>query len=404
MSKVLFIFLSFFIILNVAEARVYTGLEVFLSKYKYLVKGKRVGLVTNQTGVNAKLESTIDLFYKDKDINLVALFAPEHGVRGEVYAGKSVSRVKDQITGLPVYSLYAGGDHKPSKAALSKIDVLVYDIQDVGNRAYTFIWHLAKCMEAAKENNISVIVLDRPNPYGANVVDGPMMEDKFRSFIGLYNIPRVYGMTVGELALYLNTEEKIRCKLGVIPMYGYRRGMYWEMTGLPWVPTSPNIPTPQAAYSYSATGTLGETSQFNIGIGYTLPFQCVAAPWISAVTTSKYLNKLGLPGVVFRPIYYTPFYGKYKGQVVSGFQIHVINPATFRPALTELSILVHFQRYYKGNFKWEDNRKMRFDKAMGNETTRLWIQGGQSINKIYSKWRDDITIFKLKRKRYLLYK
>ena len=386
-----------------ASARVYTGLEVFLHNYTYLVKGKRVGLITNQTGIDANFNSTIDLLNHNPNVNLVALFAPEHGVRGNVRAGVDFSGNVDFKTKLPIYSLYGGGDHKPSKGALSKIDILIYDIQDVGSRAYTYIWHLAKCMEAARENNKEVLVLDRPDPFGGTVVDGPVLQNKYRSFIGLYPIPRVYGMTVGELAKYLNTEGKIFCKLGVIPMRGFRRGMSWEQTGLPWVPTSPHIPSPNSAYTFAATGIIGETGQFNTGVGYTLPFQCVAAPWISADVTSRKLNSLRLPGVKFRPIHYKPFYGKYKGQAINGVQIHVTNPAIFKPATTEVALLCHFQRYYK-HFKWDTSKYPTFDKAMGNDIVRLQIQSGTSLYKIVQDWQRELYEFKRKRAKYLIYK
>ncbi len=250
-----------------SEARVYTGLEVFLSKYTSLVQGKKVGLVTNQTGVNANRVSTVNLFYKNPDIKLVALFAPEHGIRGNLKAGETVPGGRDPLTGLPVYTLYGANGHRPTREQLAQIDVMVFDIQDVGSRTYTYIWHLAECMSACAENGKTIIVLDRPNPYGAYTVDGPCVDPELKSFIGLYSIPRVYGMTVGELAVYLNTEEKIRSKLYVVPMMNYRRGMSWAQTGLPWVPPSPNIPTPESAYAYASTGTLGETGGINIGIG-----------------------------------------------------------------------------------------------------------------------------------------
>jgi len=404
--KVLILILSAAVLCSfsqTAHARVYTGLELFLKNYTHLVRGKRVGLITNQTGVNTELESTIDLLHKDRRVNLVALFAPEHGVRGDVRAGIEFSGGVDRKTKLPVYSLYGGGNHKPSRGALGKVDILIYDIQDVGSRAYTYIWHLAKCMEAARENGKEVLVLDRPDPFGGTVVDGPVTQDKYRSFIGLYPVPRVYGMTVGELAKYLNSEEKIYCKLGIVPMHGYRRGMSWKQTGLPWVPTSPHIPDPNSAYAFAATGIIGETGLFNTGVGYTLPFQCVAAPWISAGVTTRKLNSLGLPGVKFRPIYYKPFYGKYKEQAISGVQLHITNPAMFRPATTEVALLCHFKRYYK-EFKWNSSKNASFDKAMGNEYVRLQIQSGKSFKQITRDWDKELHVFRINRAKHLIYK
>jgi uncharacterized protein YbbC (DUF1343 family) len=391
---------------HTAVARVYSGLELFLAKHTNLVKGKRVGLLTNPTGVDANLQSTADLLKRNPDVNLVALFAPEHGIRGDHKAGDTVSGSVDAKTGLPVYSLYGRNGHKPSKEALSKIDVLIYDIQDVGSRAYTYIWHLAECMKAAALANKTIIVLDRPDVFGGMVVDGPVTEKKHLSFIGLYPIPRVYGMTVGELARYLNHEEEIGCSLKIVPMLNYRRGTPWKRTGLPWVPTSPHVPTPDAACCFAATGTLGETGVLNIGIGYTIPFQAVAAPWIDAERTTAALNALKLPGVRFRPIHYKPFYGAYAKQMVHGVQIHVIDPARFLPATTETAILCHLQKHYPGpgRFHWRSDKTATFDKAMGTDTVRRRVAAGWSYQAIVKAWRRDLLIFKAKRAKYLIYR
>ncbi len=386
------------------SARVYTGLEVFLARHTSIVKNKRVGLVTNPTGVNARLQATVDLFKADKRINLVALFAPEHGIRGNIAAGENVAGGRDPKTKLPVYTLYGPNGHKPSRAALGKVDVLVYDIQDVGSRAYTYIWHMAECMKAAAQAGKTIVVLDRPNPLGANVVDGPVTERKYLSFIGLYPIPRVYGMTVGELAGYLNKEEKINCHLYIVPMINYKRGMSWEQTGLPWVPTSPHIPTPESACCFAATGTIGEVGGFNIGIGYTLPFETVAAPWINAELSTAKLNALKLPGVRFRPIFYTPKYAAYKNASIKGVQIHVFDPASFKPATTEVAILCHMRKYYSRHWGWKPKNAKTFDKAMGTASVRLRIMRGRSYQGIARSWQAPINIFLKKRAKYLIYK
>lgn len=390
----------------VAAARVYTGLEVFLAKYTNIVKNKRVGLITNPTGVDAQLVATVDLLKKNPQINLVALFAPEHGIRGNVRAGENVKGGKDKQTGLQIYTLYGGKDHKPSKASLAKVDVLIYDIQDVGSRAYTYIWHLAECMSAAAAAGKTVIVLDRPDVYGGNIVDGPVSEKKYLSFIGLYPIPRVYGMTVGELARYLNNEEQIRCKLQIVPMLNYKRGMSWQETGLPWVPTSPHIPTPQAACCFAATGTIGEIGCLNIGIGYTLPFQCIAAPWINAAYTASYLNRLRLPGVRFKPIHYIPYYAAYKERNIQGVQIHVIDPGNFKPATTEIAIICFLRDTYAGTskFHWRQDKYAIFDKAMGTGTVRKQLQSGWSYQQISNAWEPKLREFRRKRAKYLIYK
>jgi uncharacterized protein YbbC (DUF1343 family) len=407
--KVSLLIMSLFISLSMPfslEARVYTGLEVFLAKYTGIVKNKRVGLVTNPTGVNASLRQTVDLLRQHPQVKLVALFAPEHGIRGNVRAGENFSGGKDKKTGLPIYSLYGGGNHQPSKAALSQIDVLIYDIQDVGSRAYTYIWHLAKCMQAAAAMGKTVLVLDRPDVFGANIVDGPVAEKKFLSFIGLYPIPRIYGMTIGELARYMNTEEKIHCHLQVVPMINYRRGMIWDKTGLEWIPTSPHIPSPESACCFAATGTIGEIGGVSTGIGYTLPFQLIAAPWINADFTAEKLNSLNLPGVKFRPIYFKPFYAAYKDKDIEGVQIHVIDPATFMPATTEIAMICHLRDYYSGpsKFHWRPKHYGAFDKAEGTDTVRKQVQAGWNYKKIVASWQRKIKNFKTKRKKYLIYK
>lgn len=397
--KKLFSLLAILLFINIADARVYSGLEVFLYKYSSLVKGKRVGLVTNPTGVDARLNATVDLFMVNKQINLVALFAPEHGIRGNIKAGEQVAGGRDFKTKLPIYTLYGGRDHRPTKAALSKIDVLIYDIQDVGSRAYTYIWHLAECMSACADAGKTVIILDRPSPFGARVIDGPITEKKYLSFIGLYPIPRVYGMTVGELGNYLNHEEKINCKLTVIPMMNYVRGLPWKKTGLPWVPTSPNIPSPEAAYGFATTGTIGEVGGFNIGVGSTLPFQIVATSWIDPNFSASSLNHLKLPGVKFRPLYFTS-----KGTKYRGIQIHVIDPSIFHPTTTEVAILCHLKKYYPKRFAFKSSKIATFDKAMGTSRVRKQIMAGYTYKQIIVEWRKPLAVFRRKMKKYFLYK
>lgn len=399
----IWVFIMAFASFNVS-GRVYTGLEVFLSKYTHLVKGKRVGLITNPTGVDPLLRPTVDLLRASPNVNLVALFAPEHGIRGDVRAGDNVAGGKDSITGLPVFTLYGGVDHKPRKSHLAKVDVLIYDIQDVGSRSYTYIWHLAECMSACAAVKKMVIVLDRPNPLGAMVIDGPVMEKKYLSFIGLYPIPRVYGLTVGELAHYLNIEEGINCPLRIVPMLNYKRGMSWEQTGLPWVPTSPYIPSPQSACCFAATGTIGELGIINVGIGYTLPFQTIASPWMNAEKSAALLNRLRLPGVIFRPIHFKPFYGLYHDKDVEGVQIHVTQPAVFRPSTTEVAILCHLRDCYPKNFQWTEDKDKMFDKAMGTDSVRLMIQAGKNLDEITRSWLPALRRYQKERVKYLIYK
>ncbi len=388
-------------------ARVYSGLEVFLNKYTNLVKGKRVGLITNQTGVDGRGRSTVDLLYNAKNVNLVALFAPEHGIRGKLKAGELVPGGRDSKTGLPIYSLYGGYDHRPPKAALDKVDILIYDIQDVGSRAYTYIWTMAEAMSAVAESGKTMIVLDRPNPFGGVTIDGPITENKFLSFIGLYPIPRVYGMTAGELAYYLNRVEKIGAKLYIVPMANYRRGMSWSKTGLPWIPPSPNIPSPMSAYCFAATGTLGETGRLNLGIGTKYAFQIVAAPWMKAKFSAAVLNSYKLPGVKFIPITYKNSKGSPK-KGIPGVRIVVTNPRIFRPTTTEVAILYHLHKSYSKNFRWPSgasSKKLKsFDKAMGTAKVRKMIEQGKNVKQIAKTWQQSLQRFNHNRKKYLIYK
>lgn len=386
-----------------AADRVYVGVEVFLAHYTNLVKGKRVGLVTNPTGVDGQRRATVDLLRRHPEVNLVALFAPEHGIRGDIPAGAPVPGGRDRISGLPVFTLYGGKDHKPPPQGLALIDVMIFDIQDVGSRAYTYIWHMAECMSGCAAAGKSFIVLDRPNVYGAQVVDGPVTEQKYLSFIGLYPVPRVYGMTAGELARYLNTEHHLGCQLTVIPMLNYRRGMHWRQTGLPWVPTSPNVPTPEAAYCFAATGTIGEMSCLNIGLGSDRPFQMVGAAWLDAPRRAAELNALGLPGVRFVPFRQRPQRGMFAGQDIGALWLQVTNPATFRPATTEVAMISLLRRAYPGQVRVPTDKAAVFDKAMGTASVRRGLEAGTDWRALVAAWNPALQVFLAKRQKYLIY-
>ena len=308
-----------------------TGLETLVRNNFDILKGKRVGLVTNPTGVDRYLRSGVDILNDAPEVNLVALYGPEHGVRGEFTAGEHVDFETDPSSGLPVYSLY-GKTRKPTPEMLKDIDILVYDIQDIGSRSYTFISTLGLLMEAAAENGIPVVVLDRPNPLGGIRMEGAVTRPGFFSFVSKFAIPYVHGMTVGELAMLLNGEGMlsggIRCDLHVVRMSGWKRSMHFDDTGLPWVPSSPQIPHGDTPVYYPATGIAGELYAVNIGVGYTIPFQTFAADWINADSLASNLNGLELPGVIFRPIHYKPYFSTLEGTMVHGVQIHITDPAT----------------------------------------------------------------------------
>ena len=351
MKKLSVIILSIFILSGICAAQpvVKTGIEVLRDQNFALLLGKRVGLVTNPSGVDSQMNSTIDILYNAPGVNLVALYGPEHGVRGDVYAGGKVSDSKDSTTGLPVYSLY-GETRKPTADMLKGVDVMVYDIQDVGVRSYTFISTLGLVMEACAAAGIEVVVLDRPNPLGGNKIEGCYVEQPYYSFVSQYKIPYVYGLTVGELAELINEEglncgqkgnqQPAKCKLTVVPMQGWERDMLYKDTGLPWVLPSPNIPFCDSPMYYAASGICGELYGFmNIGIGYTLPFQVFGATWLDPDKLKAKLESYGLEGISFRTIWYKPFAGALKGQLVGGLQYFFTDYAKARITETQFYVM-----------------------------------------------------------------
>lgn len=382
------------------------GIDTLLSEKKDLLKGKRVGLITNPTGVNQRLTSDIDLLFHDPDIKLVALYGPEHGVRGSAQAGEKVDKYIDEETGLPVYSLY-GDTKKPTPDMLKNVDVLVFDIQDVGTRYYTYISTMAYAMQAAHENHIPFIVLDRPDPIGGTHVEGPVLDPKYASFVGLYPIPIRHGMTVGELAGYLNNEYHIHADLTVVKMKGWKRGMSYSDTHLPcWVMPSPNMPTEDTALVYPGTGLI-EGTNISEGRGTTRPFELLGAPFINGWKLAQKLNALHLPGVIFRDASFTPTFSKYSGQLVHGVQVHVIDKQSYEPVITGLSIIKTIHDMYPDKFQFSPEDKngiYPFDQMVGNGWIRKDINAGVSVKTMEKKWQPELKQFEKKRKKYLLYK
>ncbi len=386
-----------------------TGIDVLVENNFSILKGKRVGLITNPTGVTGSLESAVDVFAHSSEVKLVALFAPEHGVRGDITAGGRVDSYIDSITGVPVYSLY-GKITKPTSEMLKGVDVLVYDIQDIGVRSYTFINTMAKAMAAAAEHEIGFVILDRPNPLTGNRVEGNVLDTKFKSFVGMFPIPYVYGMTCGELATLLNNEGWLeggrKCKLNVVAMEGWKRSMWWEDTGLQWVPTSPHIPNASTALFCAATGIIGELDGLSVGVGYTLPFQLVGAPWIDAPHLAQALNGKNIPGVYFRPIVYTPFYGAMQGKQVNGVQIYLLDRGRVNLVSLQLCIIQTINELYpaKDIFAHSDSSRIKmFDNVMGTDAVRMAMEKKVPAATIISDWEKDVDSFIQIRKKYLLY-
>jgi uncharacterized protein YbbC (DUF1343 family) len=369
--------------------------------------GKRVGLVTNPTGVDGSLRSTIDILHTH--VNLTALFGPEHGIRGNFSAGDHVEGLMDEQTGLPVFSLY-GSSRKPGREALELVDVLVYDIQDIGVRSYTYISTMGLVMEAAAEMDKEVIVLDRPNPLGGLRVEGPLVEEGYFSFVSQYSIPYVYGLTCGELALLLNgegmLEDGLKCRLQVVPMEGWHRGMTFGETGLPWVPTSPHIPDYSTAWFYAATGIIGELDPNMIGIGYTLPFKVLVCENINALQLTAAMNALKLGGVEFRPIWFKPYYMAKKGLPLQGVQIHLTDP--LRAPLTSIQFWF-LQEAHKldpafNPFKGKEDRYRMFDMVSGSDRLRSTMMESFNFEDLQEYWSRDTDRFRELSCKYYLYK
>ncbi len=379
------------------------GVDVLIEYRLDVVAEKRIGLITNPSGVNNRLESTIDVLFRHPDVNLTTLFAPEHGIRGDIEAGKSVKTYTDPATELPVYSLY-GDTKKPNLEMLSNVDVLLFDIQDIGVRPYTYIYTMALAMEAAKEAGITFCVLDRPNPINGTVVEGNVLDQAFKSFIGLYPIPYVHGMTVGELAWLFNMEFGIGAELLVIPMQGWTRNMNWTDTGLDWVPTSPHVPEFSTVPYMATTGFIGELGTIQLGIGYTTPFKLAGAPWIDPDELIKELAKRELPGVVFRPMYWRPFYGLWRNTQVGGIQIHISDMSSYKPFATGLHILDSIHMLYGNQEIFKEERISSFNRAVGTNEIMKKLSAGVPADIIIDSYQNELDAFKAMRQEYLLYR
>lgn len=400
------IFLFLFPLLLFADS-VEVGIDRFFKEgYVKLIEGKRVGLITNQTGIDSELKSTVQLFLEGKNYQVTALFAPEHGIDGRSYAAHEIKN--DIYKGIPIFSLH-GKTRRPTEKMLKTIDVLVFDIQDIGIRPYTYATTLFYAMEEAKKLAIPVIVLDRPNPMGGLIVDGPMLEEKFRSFIGYINIPYCHGMTIGELASFFNGEYNIGCKLTIVPMKGWKRSMPFKETGLAWIPTSPNIPESTTPYFCATTGLLGELGIVHIGIGYTLPFKIIGAPWIQAEKLAQTLNEQKIPGVSFTPIHYKPFYGSLKDTDCHGVQIHITDYALYRPLTTQSVLLGTLKTLYPEQVTTKlkalpPETKELFNKAHGSDIAYKYLLLEKSpTKKLLGHHKEERETFLQKREKYLIY-
>jgi uncharacterized protein YbbC (DUF1343 family) len=379
-------------------ANVTLGDEVFLRETWRELRGRCVGIVTNQTGVTSQLESIVDAIRHNPQICLHAIYSPEHGLRGDQPAGAYVSSYVDARSGLPVHSLYGSTRH-PTAAMLAAVEVLLFDIQDVGARAYTYISTMAYVMQAAKEHGKEVWVLDRPNPTGGEVVEGPVLDPRFSSFIGLYPIAMRHGMTVGELARMFNDRFGIGCNLRVVAMKNYTRSMLWPDTGLAWVQTSPNIPEWETTLVYPGTGLLTEAG-INNGTDFTKPFKYAGAYRLDGARLAEYLNARPIPGVHFRPASWSPLAGFWAGKTLGGVELVVTDPRAFRAVRAAVEILVAVRKTAPGTLSIH---AAALDKDWGTDTLRRGLEDGLDAPDIAAQWETRVREFEASRTRYLLY-
>ncbi len=389
---------------------VQTGLERLLTDERELLRGRRVGLLCNPVSVDCRLRHAADLIHGDPQWELVRLFGPEHGVRGAAQDMIAVDTEHDQRTGLPVVSLYGTDTQslRPSAQQLEGIDVLVCDLQDIGSRYYTYVWTVAHCLETAAECGVSVVVCDRPNPLGGELVEGGTVRDGFESFVGHHPVANRHGMTLGELIGLYRQERKLDAELTVVPLRGWRRELLFDGCDLPWVMPSPNMPTLDTALVYPGL-CLVEGTELSEGRGTTRPFELVGAPFVVPDTLAREMNDQQLPGVIFRPTWFLPQFQKHAGAQCGGVQLHVTDRRAFRPYLTGVVLIATLRRLYPEDFQWRTRAyefvrdKPAFDLLTGNEVVRTLIDEGGSTEALRESWAEEEHAFLERRAPYLLY-
>ena len=380
-----------------SEGAVRPGIEVLLDQRPGLIQGRRLGLVTNHTGLDGGGRSTIDLLHEHPRARLVALFGPEHGLRGEAAAGDQVGSAVDARTGLPVFSLY-GDTTRPTAAMLDGVETLVFDIQDVGARVYTYIATLAEVLRAGAEHGIPVVVLDRPNPINGVEVEGNVLDPAFASFVGPAPLPMRYGMTIGELGRFFNQELGIHADLSVVPLEGWQRALWYDQTGLPWVNPSPNLRSLTAATLYPGT-VLFEGTNLSEGRGTDRPFEWAGAPWVDAVAWADRLNAANLPGVRFHPLGLTPTASKFAGEACTGVGVEIVDRLQLRPVALGLAMVAAVRELNPDSFQFNDS----FDLLAGTDQVRLALEAGESAADIVDAWQAASGDFLQVREKHLLY-
>jgi len=387
---------------------VLTGLDVLLDERRSLLRGRRIGLLAHQASVSRRLEHAAVLLHDARGVRLTRLFAPEHGLWGAAQDHAPIAGDRDPVTGLGVTSLY-GARREPTPAMLAGLEALVIDLQDVGSRYYTFVWTMALAMRACARAGVEVIVLDRPNPLGGDVVEGNIPDPAFASFVGLYPLPTRHGLTIGEAARWLALAHGLRPRLTVVPMRGWRRRMLWEDTGVPWVAPSPNMPTPDTARVYPG-GCLYEGTNLSEGRGTTRPFEWVGAPYLDAHAYAEALAAVRLPGVRFRPARFIPTFHKWAGRLCGGVQIHVTDAGRFRPFATGLAIIATARRLAPRRFAWRrppyefERRRLPIDILLGTDRIRRALERGRGLAELEREWAGDLARWKRRRAPVLLYR
>ena len=391
------------------DAMIKTGLDCFLENVTGTLVDKRIGLLSNQASTDAVFRQSRDCIRERIGNRLVCLFSPQHGFYSEKQDNMIESGHRTDVsTGLPLFSLY-GESRRPSREMFDLLDILLVDLVDVGTRVYTFLYTMAYCLEAAAAWGKKVIVLDRPNPLGGQKVEGNLLRADCTSFVGLYPLPMRHGLTLGELALYINEEFHIAADLEVIPMQGWRRSMLFRETGLPWVFPSPNMPTPETALVYPGQ-VIWEGTNVSEGRGTTLPFELVGAPFWEHLPISAFLEKTTLPGCFFRPLVFEPTSGKWAGKSCTGFQIHVNDTKSFLPYRTSLTLLQAVLQLYPEAFRYKEPpyeyeyERLPMDLILGSGKVRRQLEEGRPIGEIEEEWAEELAVFAGTRERYFLYR
>jgi len=381
------------------KGTVQPGIEGFLADLPQAVRGKRIGLITNHIAIDRSGASDIDLIAQHKDLKLVALLAPEHGIRGDIQAGVKIADEKDPKTGVPVYSLYLAEDRGPTPDMLKDVDVLVYDLQEVGGRTWTYVSTMALSMQAAVKKNIPFVVLDRPNPIGGEIVEGALLEPKFQSFVGMYPIPARHGMTVGELATLFNQKHGIGANLVVAPVRNWRRSQWFDETGLPWINPSPNLRSLAALTSYPGS-VYFEGTNLTEGRGTDRPFEQIGASWLNAPEVVKTMNDMRLPGIRFEAITMSvaETAAKFPGQTIPAVRFAITDRQVYRPVRTALVLIDAIRRQHPREFAWRPS----IDRLTGSDKVRLAIDAG-TLGPLLDQWDREAAEFLTGRKPYLLY-